>query len=324
MKKTKIGLSFLLIIIMFLSSCNLPVSKSDAATATTGPDLVGTAAAKTVSALNTMVAATVNAPPVATSTLPAKATSQPTDTKEPSDTPVPPPTEVKPTATTAIYDNISGVLDITYPDGTVVPPSTTFVKTWRLTNGGTTTWGPGYALVFTGGDAMSTPSSVPITVSVPPKGTLDVSVTLTTPVTPKSYTGLYKLRNANGVLFGYGANNDQAFWVKVTVGTPTAAYFSVVSVPTSVNPDNWNGECSKELTFTAKIKANGPGVVKYHWERSDGTSLTVKTLTYSEAGSKTVTDTWSPGVTTSGWAAIYIDQPNHQLFTEASFTFTCP
>jgi hypothetical protein len=323
MKKTKIGLSLIIIVIMLLSSCNLPTSKSNGGTATTPPDDVGTAAAKTVSALSTMVAATVKAPPVATNTLPAVATSQPTDTKEPADTPIPSVTPVKATATEAIYDNISGVVDITFPDGTVVPPSTTFVKTWRLTNGGTTTWGPGYALVFTGGDAMNTPASVPITTSIPPKGSLDISVTLTTPVTPKSYTGLYKLRNASGVLFGYGQNNDQAFWVKVTVGTPTAAYFSVVSVPTTVDPASWSGACSKEITFTAKIKANGPGVVKYHWERSDG-SQPVQTLTYTEAGTKTVTNTWSPGVSTTGWAAIYIDQPNHQLFSKASFTFSCP
>ena len=323
MKKTKIGISLTVMVILLLSSCNLPISKTNVGTATTTPDEVGTAAAKTVAALNTMVAVTVKAPPVATNTLPVTTTSLPIDTKEPTDTPIPPATAVKPTATTAIYDNISGVLDITYPDGTVVPPSTSFVKTWRLTNGGTTTWGPGYALVFTGGDAMNTPASVPITISVPPKGSLDVSVTLTTPVTPKAYTGLYKLRNASGVLFGYGQNNDQAFWVKVTVGTPTAAYFSVVSVPTTVDPASWSGACSKEITFTAKIKTNGPGVVKYHWERNDG-SQPVQSLTFSEASTKTVTNTWSPGVSTTGWAAIYIDQPNHQLFSKANFTFNCP
>jgi hypothetical protein len=271
-----------------------------------------------------MVAATVKGPPVPTNTLPAAVTSLPTITIKPTETIVPSATLVKPTATTAIFDNISGVLDITFPDGVVVAPSTTFVKTWRLTNGGTTTWGPGYALVFTGGDAMSTPASVPITTSVPPNGTLDVSVTLTTPVTAKAYTGLYKLRNASGILFGFGQNNDQSFWVKVTVGTPTPAIFSVVSVPATVNPATWSGACSKALTFTAKIQTNGAGVVKYHWERSDGTADPVQTLTYTEAGTQTITTTWSPGVTYSGWAAIYIDQPNHQLFNKAEFDFTCP
>ncbi|MBE3145516.1 MAG: hypothetical protein IMZ61_16565 [Planctomycetes bacterium] len=323
MKKTKIVLSLTLMVIMLLSSCNLPRSKWDGGTATTGPDQIGTAAAKTVEALSTMVAATVNAPPVPTNTLPAAATSLPTDTKAPTETPVPSATPTKPTATTAIFDNVSGLQDITFPDGIVVAAGTTFVKTWRLTNGGTTTWGAGYALVFTGGDAMNTPASVPITTSIPPKGTLDVSVTLTTPVTAKTYTGFYKLRNASGVLFGYGQNNDQAFWVKVTVGTPTAAVFSVVSVPTTVDLPSWSGACSQPLTFTAKIKANGPGVVKYHWERSDG-SQSVQTLTYSEAGTKTITTTWSPGVSLVGWAAIYIDQPNHQWFEKADFTFTCP
>ena len=113
MKKTKIGISVTVMVILLLSSCNLPISKTNVGTATTTPDEVGTAAAKTVAALNTMVAVTVKAPPVATNTLPVTTTSLPTDTQEPTDTPIPSATVVKPTATTAIYDNISGVLDIT-------------------------------------------------------------------------------------------------------------------------------------------------------------------------------------------------------------------
>ena len=55
----------------------------------------------------------------------------------------------------------SFVSDVTVPDDTVVPAGSTFVKTWRIRNDGTCTWTPGsYALVFTGGDALSGPDEV--------------------------------------------------------------------------------------------------------------------------------------------------------------------
>jgi len=51
----------------------------------------------------------------------------------------------------------------TYPDGSLVARSSTFVKIWRLKNTGTCSWTPSYSLVFSGGDSMSGPSTVALT-----------------------------------------------------------------------------------------------------------------------------------------------------------------
>jgi hypothetical protein len=225
-------------------------------------------------------------------------------------------------------DKLGDVKDITYADGTVVAPGTTFTKTWRLTNSGTTTWGAGYAVVFFSGDAMSSPASIPITASVPPNGTVDVSVALTAPSTTKSYTGYYKIRNAGGALFGFGVNADQAFWVKITVGAPaTSSVFAVVSVTTTVDDDNvTSSTCPYEFTWTAKIKVNKGGTITYHWDRSDGTSGSSTDLDFSSAGSQTVTDTWSLGAASNTyniWERIYIDDPNHQAFPKVTAKLKC-
>jgi hypothetical protein len=44
---------------------------------------------------------------------------------------------------------------------------------------------------------------------------VDVSVPMEAPGTPGTYKGYWKLRGADGVLFGVGASGQVAFWVKI-------------------------------------------------------------------------------------------------------------
>jgi hypothetical protein len=129
------------------------------------------------------------------------------------------------TYTSAPTYRVGKVSDITYPDDTVVKTNTEFTKTWRLTNVGTATWTSNFKLVFSSGDAMSGPSTVALTRNVNPGETTDISVTLNAPNRDGNYRGYWKLRNASGVLFGFGAQADTAFWVDVKVtGTAYIAY----------------------------------------------------------------------------------------------------
>jgi hypothetical protein len=114
---------------------------------------------------------------------------------------------------------------VTYPDGSLVTHNNTFVKIWRIKNIGTCSWTPSYALVFFGGDAMSGPSAVALSGNVNPGETIEIPVTLSAPNKNGNYRGYWKLRNASGVLFGFGAQADTAFWVDVKVtGTAYVAY----------------------------------------------------------------------------------------------------
>jgi hypothetical protein len=352
MKKLFPILSILVCFSIMISSCNLPLGMSTSPDP--GQDIVGTAAAQTVQALRsspvpaqdsvgTAAAQTVQAmsTQIAQTGQPQKmpatftvAPVVPTDTVavvQPSDTPEPTLTNtitpVPPTATMGPLDKLGKVVDLTYADGTFVKPGTSFTKTWRLTNAGNTTWGPGYAVVFFSGDSMNSPASVPLTASVPPNGTMDISVALTSPSTSKSYTGYYKIRNASGALFGFGVNADQAFWVKITVGVPaTSIVFSVTSVDISINKSSVSVFCPyPPYTFkwTAKITANKKGTVTYHWARSDGSNSSTETLKFTDAGTHSVSDTWDITAPSSGWERIYIEEPNHQSFSKVSYKMTC-
>ena len=114
-------------------------------------------------------------------------------------------------------DAIQFLNDVTYPDGSLVTRNNAFVKTWRIKNIGTCSWTPSYALVFMSGDLMGGASAVAFTKNVNPGEDVEVSVTLSAPDKSGNYRGYWKLRNASGVLFGFGAQADTAFWVDVKV-----------------------------------------------------------------------------------------------------------
>jgi hypothetical protein len=63
---------------------------------------------------------------------------------------------------------------------------------------------------------MGGPASQQLTsVHIPPGETLDISVNLTAPDPPGTYTGYWKLRASNGDTFGL--TNDNPIWVEIEV-----------------------------------------------------------------------------------------------------------
>jgi hypothetical protein len=138
-----------------------------------------------------------------------------------------PTSVVQPTVVTgSCTDRAAFVSDVTIPENSGFQGGTNIVKTWRIRNVGTCTWQTGYALIFVAGDQMGGTSPTAITGNVPPNGTVDISVKLTTPALNGTYRGEWKVRNANGVQFGIGENADRPVAVQIVVtalGGSTAA-----------------------------------------------------------------------------------------------------
>lgn len=182
--------TLLLCLSLLMGACNLPGSTDSAGG-------VETAAAQTVAAQQTLDAE--DSPTATDTSAPSPSdTPEPSNTPEPSDTPEPSatPTEEED------CDAIDFVADVTIPDGTDFAAGDTFTKTWRLLNAGTCTWTTSYALVFDSGNAMGGPASQALSGTVAPGDNVDISVDLTAPATDGTYRGNWKLRNADGVIFG--------------------------------------------------------------------------------------------------------------------------
>ena len=139
-------------------------------------------------------------------------------TATPSKTPAPITATVPPSS----CDKVQFVSDVNFPDGTVLQPGATFTKTWRLKNVGSCVWSTSYQLVFFSGEKMGAASSAAFTKSVAIGETVDISMNMTAPASPGSYRGYWMFKNANGALFGIGAQANKPWWVDIKVtGGPT-------------------------------------------------------------------------------------------------------
>ena len=108
--------------------------------------------------------------------------------------------------------------DVTIPDGTVLSPGTTFVKTWRLRNTGACTWTTSYDLVFVSGDRLGASEVIDMPANVINGQVIDLPVTMVAPAGSGSYRGNWKLRDASGILFGVGKTSS-TFYVDIRVAS---------------------------------------------------------------------------------------------------------
>lgn len=224
------NLSILILFATLLSACSLPSTL----VSTPSPEVLFT------QAVATSTRAVVQQTSVAT-----QVPSTSTVTSVPTDTSTPKPTATSTTTATpaspTCTDLAKFVSDVTFPDDTEVLPGQEFIKTWRLQNVGTCTWTNKYSAYFVSGDQMNGTSPLPLTGSVAPNGTIDVSVTLKAPGATGTYRGDWNLKNAAGVIFGQGANKSDAFYVQVKVveGISELNLGAATWTDNLDNADNW-------------------------------------------------------------------------------------
>jgi hypothetical protein len=153
-----------------------------------------TAAAQTVA--KAMEKTDTPTPPPAPTEAEATAAATPTATNPLN------PTATRGAAVTVSYCDLSAfVSDVNIPDGTVIDPGDNFKKTWKFKNTGECKWTTSYSIAFVSGNAMGGKTTA-LAGDVDPGDTADVSVELTAPTVPGTYTGYWRLKNAAGNFFG--------------------------------------------------------------------------------------------------------------------------
>ncbi len=115
--------------------------------------------------------------------------------------------------------------DVTIPDNTVVPAGSAFVKTWRLRNDGTCSWGTAgfalHSLVFVGGSPLGAPNPVPLPVSEVRQGSIvDVSIPMVAPTVAGTYRSNWMLQVDNSRRIGVGPRGSTALYAQIVVGAP--------------------------------------------------------------------------------------------------------
>ena len=247
-------LAALLLLVMGALACNLPVSATvtpEAQTATAGALLVKAGSPTVPQQGATLPTSTFTA--VATNT-PVPSATQPASTA----------TNVPTATNTPIPCNLATfVADVNYADGSQLQTGTGFTKTWRLKNIGSCTWTSSYQMVFASGDAMNAAAAVQLTAgTVPPNGTVDVSIAMTAPASAGTYKAFFKLKAPDGTLFGIGSSGQDAFWVQIVSVAPT-------STPTNPPPAAVPDLIISDITFVP----NPP---------TSGVAFTVKVTVYNQ------------------------------------------
>jgi hypothetical protein len=110
----------------------------------------------------------------------------------------------------SLCDNSAYIDDVTIPDGTVLAPGETFVKTWTLQNTGFCMWKADYTLTFFEGDSMSG-LDTEIGRAVASGRQAKISIVLTAPYSEGTYTGYWLLADEYGTAFG------MPFYVQIVV-----------------------------------------------------------------------------------------------------------
>lgn len=119
----------------------------------------------------------------------------PTDTVAPTNNPF------ENTPTGIICDDAKWVEDVTVPDGTQMSPGQDFVKTWKVRNTGSCTWGSGYSLIH-GYDEKLEGIAEPLTGTVAPGEEVEVSVRFRAPANAGEHRSYWRMQNASGSAFG--------------------------------------------------------------------------------------------------------------------------
>ena len=118
-------------------------------------------------------------------------------------------------------DAAAFISDVTYPDGSIVAPGSTFTKIWRIQNTGTCTWNTSYSLVYVSGERFDAPGAISLPGSIAPGQNVDLAINLDAPNKSGNYVGYWKLRNSSGTLFGVGAS-DTSIYADVKIAGYTA------------------------------------------------------------------------------------------------------
>ncbi len=165
---------------------------------------------------------TVSPTPAATATPSATPTpaASPTPTATPASTAVVTQAAATAAPTPAVVeaciDKAGFFGDVTIPDNTLLKKGDTFIKTWRIRNVGTCTWGDGYHLVFANGPILDGPPTSPLPKAAP-GDIIEISVNMKAPSEGGTYAGDWEFENPAGRRFGVNSHGEDLIWVIIKV-----------------------------------------------------------------------------------------------------------
>ena len=214
----------------------------------------------------------------------------------------------------------------TPPDATLFRPGEYFWKTWSLENTGTCAWDSTYKLIYSSGDLMGGLASYPLPEPVAPGQTKNISIYLKAPDTEGTFAGYWLIQTPWNATFGVGDNSP--FYVQIAVSNAKKPKYEITSVTYTLTRDPQTG-CPTNVRYTvsATITTNGPLEIDYYWDQKDGNHSGLRHLSFTAAGSQTLSRVWQVGKGDSPnprWMQIIVTYPKRIEFDRFVFPNNCP
>ena len=195
---------------------------------------------------------------------------------------------VEPTA--ADCDQTQFIIDINYPDDTVVKAGEEFTKTWKIQNMGSCTWDANYKLVFVRGEQMDGPSPAEvITAAVKPGDSVELSIPFKAPPKNGTHWGIWQLYNGAGNPVKKADGTPQELSVQIVIQDGTGGRVTKVQ--------GWRYtysgvKCGSDVQYDVwtSIYTDGPVDASYVWSTTNGLLTVVsQSFTFTDSGSREVT-----------------------------------
>jgi hypothetical protein len=114
-------------------------------------------------------------------------------------------------------------------------------------------------------------------------------------------------------------NATQSITITVA-GTPS---YEVIRVLSTGVPASGTYPCPFNVVFSFEIKTNGPCVVTYYIEKSDGTIGPSKSMLFETMDTKFLTSTWTVFSSGTYWEKLHVTSPNTMSVSSSPVTITC-
>ncbi len=106
--------------------------------------------------------------------------------------------------------------------------------------------------------------------------------------------------------------------------TATAAPVVVTGVTAALSSTSpYTGTCPATFTFTGTITTNGPTVVIFRWDRSDGLNNGPFSLVFTAAGTQTFTNLWLAAPAGASWTRLHVLTPNDATTPNVNIQNNC-
>jgi hypothetical protein len=109
----------------------------------------------------------------------------------------------------------------------------------------------------------------------------------------------------------------------ITLYVSGAPSYGVNRVLCTGVPASGTYPCPFDCVFTFEIKTDGPCVVSYYVERSDGVIGPTKSMLFNAMDTKFLTSTWTVSSSGTYWERLHITSPNVLAVTSSPVTITC-